>query len=76
MNELKEDCFENNRIRIGWDYFGEDLTESEEEPSGNVKDILYCFYDVMSIGDIVFSLGDQKHIDAIGVITGEPVVAR
>ena len=26
----------------------------------------------MSIGDIVFSLGDQKHIDAIGVITGEP----
>ncbi|WP_427071280.1 McrB family protein [Lysinibacillus fusiformis] len=72
MNDVKEDCFENNRIRIGWDYFGEDLTEDEEEPSGNVKDILGCFYDVMSIGDIVFSLGDQKHIDAIGVITGEP----
>lgn len=72
MNDVKEDCFENNRIRIGWDYFGEDLTEDEEEPTGNVKDILDCFYDVMSIGDIVFSLGDQKHIDAIGVITGEP----
>lgn len=26
----------------------------------------------MSIGDIVFSLGDQKHIDAIGIITGDP----
>ena len=26
----------------------------------------------MSVGDIVFSLGDQKHIDAIGIITGEP----
>lgn len=72
MNDVKEDCFENSRIRIGWDYFGEDLTEDEEEPTGNVKDILDCFYDVMSIGDIVFSLGDQKHIDAIGVITGEP----
>ena len=26
----------------------------------------------MSKGDIVFSLGDQKHIDAIGIIIGEP----
>jgi len=72
INELKKDCFENNRIRIGWDHFGENLTESKDDPSGNVKDILNCFYDVMSIGDIVFSLGDQKHIDAIGVIRGEP----
>lgn len=72
MNEIKEDCFENNRIRIGWDYFGEDLTEGKKDPTGNVKDNLDRFYDVMSIGDIVFSLGDQKHIDAIGVITGEP----
>lgn len=72
MNDLKNDCFKNNRIRIGWDYFGEDLTESEKDPSGNVKDILNSFYDGMSVGDIVFSLADQKHIDAIGVITGEP----
>jgi len=72
MNDVKEDCFENNRIRIGWDDFGEDLTEDEEEPSGNVKDVLNRFYDVMSIGDIVFSLADRKHIDAIGFITGDP----
>lgn len=71
MNYVKADCFTNNRIRIGWDDFGEDLTDSENYPSGKVKDILYSFYDDMSIGDIVFSLGDQKHIDAIGIITGE-----
>lgn len=72
MNEVKDDCFRNNRIRIGWDEFGENLTEGEESPSSTVKDIMYSFYDDMSIGDIVFSLGDEKHIDAIGIITGEP----
>ncbi|MEK4713571.1 McrB family protein [Sporosarcina sp. FSL K6-5500] len=72
MNDVKEDCFENNRIRIGWDEFGEDLTQGEEYPAGTVEDILYSFYDDMSIGDVVFSLGDQKHVDAIGIITGEP----
>lgn len=72
MNDVKEDCFENNRIRIGWDDFGEDLTKGDESPSSTVQDIMYSFYDEMSIGDIIFSLGDQKHIDAIGVITGEP----
>ncbi|QKX52618.1 AAA domain-containing protein [Planococcus glaciei] len=73
MTELKKDCFKNNRIRIGWDEIGEDLTQEDiEYPSTSVKDILDHFYNIMSIGDIVFSLGDQKHIDGIGVITGEP----
>ena len=71
MNEIKEDCFENDRIRIGWDSYGEDLTEGTEEPSLMIKDIINDFSNVMDIGDIVFSLGDEKHIDAIGVITGE-----
>ncbi|MBO1626148.1 AAA family ATPase [Bacillus sp. SY8(2021)] len=71
MNVIKEDCFENNRIRIGWDDFGEDLTKGGEGQSDTVKNIMNSFYDDMSIGDIVFSLGDQKHIDAIGVIEGE-----
>lgn len=70
-NEIKEDCFENNRIRIGWDSYGEDLTEGKEEPTLMIKDIINDFSNVMDIGDIVFSLGDEKHIDAIGVITGE-----
>ena len=37
-----------------------------------MKNILSNFYDEMSIGDIVLSLGDQKHIDAIGFVTEEP----
>lgn len=72
MNELKRDCFENNRIRIGWDHFGENLLGATKEPEGTVKDILNNFQNEMEEGDIVLSLSDQKHIDAIGVIIGAP----
>ncbi|WP_404335113.1 AAA family ATPase [Planococcus rifietoensis] len=72
MTWLKEECFDQNRIRIGWDELGEELTDNVVYPSSSVKDILDNFYNEMNIGDIVFSLGDQKHIDAIGIITGEP----
>lgn len=68
MNWLKRECFTNNQIRIGWDELGIDFLEEGEYPS----DTLFNFYEEMSIGDIVFSLGDQKHIDAIGIITGDP----
>lgn len=68
MNDVKEDCFKNNRIRIGWDSFGEDM--GEEYPAGKAADSLYNFYEEMSVGDIVFSLCDRKHIDGIGIITG------
>lgn len=72
MTWLKKECFDQNRIRIGWDELGEDLTDDIVYPSSSVKDILNNFYNEMNIGDIVFSLGDQKHIDAIGIITEEP----
>jgi 5-methylcytosine-specific restriction protein B len=67
-NWLKEECFKDNQIRIGWDEEGTDFIEDGDYPS----DTLYYFYEGMSVGDIVFSLGDQKHIDAIGIVTGEP----
>jgi len=66
-NSLKRDCFDKNRIRIGWNEEGVDFLESREYPS----DTLYYFYEDMSVGDIVFSLGNNQHIDAIGIITGE-----
>ncbi|QTL52032.1 AAA family ATPase [Priestia aryabhattai] len=66
-NSIKEDCFLNDRIRIGFDREGRDFLESREYPS----DTLYYFYEEMSIGDIVFSLGNNKHIDAIGIIVSE-----
>lgn len=71
-DQTKRDCFENNYIRIGWDELGANITDETEFPNSSVKKIISDFYDEMSIGDIVLSLGDQKHIDGIGLITGEP----
>ncbi|MEK5037330.1 AAA family ATPase [Sporosarcina sp. FSL K6-3457] len=71
-SNTKKDCFNNSRIRIGWDDLGEDITDETEFPNSSVKSILSSFYDEMSNGDIVLSLGDQKHIDAIGIVTEEP----
>ncbi|QIC49765.1 AAA domain-containing protein [Lysinibacillus sphaericus] len=71
-DQTKQDCFDNDYIRIGWDELGKSITDETEYPNSSVKKIILDFYDEMSIGDIVLSLGDQKHIDAIGVITEEP----
>lgn len=71
-NDVKRDCFEHDRIRIGWDHFGEAYLDGSKEPEGNTKNILNDFYNEMKIGDLIFSLKDQKHIDAIGVIVGDP----
>lgn len=70
QNWLKEECFRDGNIRIGWP----DADLSSVETDGYLNNSLYYFYEEMSKGDIVFSLGDQKHIDAIGIITGEPVL--
>lgn len=68
QNWLKEECFRDGNIRIGWP----DADISAVETEGYLNNSLYYFYEEMSKGDIVFSLGDQKHIDAIGIIIGEP----
>lgn len=68
QNWLKEECFRDGNIRIGWP----DADISAVETEGYSNNSLYYFYEEMSKGDIVFSLGDQKHIDAIGMIIGEP----
>lgn len=67
-NYLKEKCFKDGEIRIGW--ADEDLEKAQIE--GYSNDSLYYFYEDLKKGDIVFSLGDQKHIDAIGIIMSEP----
>lgn len=68
QNWLKEECFKDGNIRIGW----ADADLSAVETEGYPNNSLYYFYEEMSKGDIVFALGDQKHIDAIGMIIGEP----
>ena len=70
--DVINDCFENNRIRIGWDQFGENYLDATNGPEGNTRNVLDSFYNEMQIGDLVFSLKDQKHINGIGVIVGDP----
>lgn len=69
-NSVRRDCFNNNRIRIGWDEYGKDITDETVYKDGG-RDVLDRFINQMSQGDIVFILYDERTIDAIGVINGE-----
>ncbi|WP_051204733.1 AAA family ATPase [Butyrivibrio sp. VCD2006] len=68
-NPTRTECMENDHIRIGWDDYGEELPERDDNYSG--KAVLNSFYNKMRIGDIVLSCYTASTIDAIGVITGE-----
>ena len=71
-NLTRTECLENNHIRIGWDNYGETISDATDysKEGGNV--VLNTFYNRMQIGDIVMSCYSSKTIDAIGVVTGEP----
>ncbi|MCP1311895.1 AAA family ATPase [Paenibacillus tyrfis] len=70
-NPVKRDCFNNNRIRIGWDSYGETLNEETDYSQYGGKMILSRFMNEMRNGDIVLVLYDEETIDAIGVVTGD-----
>ena len=70
-NPVRSDCMKNGHIRIGWDKYGEDLSNVPgSQYEGRV--VLNTFYDKMQIGDIVFSCYSSRTIDAIGVVTSDP----
>lgn len=69
-NDVRTDCLLNNRIRIGWDLYGENIEDDFTYPNGG-KGILDTFINKMQIGDIVMSCYTQTTVDAIGVIIGE-----
>ena len=69
-NPVRTDCMDNNRIRIGWDEYGETIDEETDFKYGG-KDVLSAFMDSMQIGDIVLSCYSAETIDAIGVITSQ-----
>jgi 5-methylcytosine-specific restriction protein B len=69
-NPIKRDCFNNNRIRIGWDEYGKEITEEVIFTRGG-KQILNRFIEEMRIGDLILVLYDERTIDAVGVVTGE-----
>ena len=69
-NETKKDCFENDRIRMGWTNLDKHVTEDSKIDSSVVRRILNDFEYSMEVGDLVVVLKDQRSIDAIGVIDG------
>lgn len=71
-NPTRTECMENNHIRIGWDSYGETISDATDYSKDGGRTVLNAFYNRMQIGDIVMSCYSSKTIDAIGVITGEP----
>jgi mcrBC restriction endonuclease system, mcrB subunit len=72
-NDVRKDCMEKDYIRIGWDEYGDDISDETDGSSRNDKGkkILEAYINRMKVGDIVMSCYSSKEIDAIGVITGE-----
>ena len=72
-NPVRRDCMKNGYIRIGWDGYGENITEETDWSIhyGEVKIILNAFINTMKVGDIVMSCYSSRTIDAIGIVTGE-----
>lgn len=71
-NPVRTDCLTNGRIRIGWDGYGENISEDTQYDDGG-RIVLDAFINKMQIGDIVMSCYSNQIVDAIGVITGDYV---
>ncbi len=71
-NPTRTECMENNHIRIGWDEYGENISDATDFGEHGGSNVLNAFYNRMQIGDIILSCYSSKTIDAIGVVTGEP----
>ncbi len=69
-NPVRTDCLKNNRIRIGWDQYGAEVSEDTNYEHGG-RIVLDSFINKMQIGDIVMSCYTNKIVDAIGVVTGD-----
>ena len=72
-NDVRKDCMEKGYIRIGWDEYGDDVSDETDGSIRNDKGklILDAYINKMKVGDIVMSCYSSKEIDAIGVITGK-----
>ena len=68
---LRNYCMQHDCIRIGWDEYGETVTDETNYFVGG-KYVLNAFLNRMQLGDIVLSCYSARTIDAIGVITGDP----
>lgn len=69
-NPVRDECLKNNHIRIGWDEYGEEISEDNIDDYGG-KNPLNAFINKMRAGDIVLSCYTSSVIDAVGVVTGD-----
>lgn len=69
-NPTRSECLEKGHIRIGYDEYGEVITDETVFAYGG-KNVLNAFISKMKIGDIVFSCYSAATIDAIGVVIGD-----
>lgn len=70
-NPTRSECMEKGHIRIGYDSYGENITDETDFTVDGGERVLNAFINKMRIGDIVLSCFSSTTIDAIGVITGD-----
>lgn len=69
-NPTRTECLENSHIRIGWDGYGEVITDDTDFYNGG-RIVLNSFINKMKVGDVVLSCYSASTVDAVGVVTGE-----
>ena len=67
-NDIRKECLENDHIRIGWDEYGENITDDMDYSAHGGKNVLSAFINKMRIGDIVLSCYSSTTIDAVGIV--------
>lgn len=72
--DLKQTCYDEGTIRIGWDKWPETITEETENLNDKERRILLNFQDEMEIGDIVVARSTASAVDGIGIVCGEPEI--
>lgn len=70
-SSIKTECFNNNEIRIGFRDISDEDIDVTETNNLAARQMLNSFINEMEIGDIVLIAENIKHIDAIGIITGD-----
>lgn len=70
-NPIRSECLKEGHVRIGWDEYGESITDATDFSKHGGRVVLNSFMNRMQIGDIVLSCYSASTIDAIGVVTGD-----
>lgn len=69
--DLKQKCFDEGTIRIGWYESPEIITYDTEKLNDTERRILLNFQDEMEIGDIVVARSTASAVNGIGIVAGE-----